>query len=125
MTDAQNRIAGRGSMIGIEDTRIAAQNVRPSDITAYVDRIQVWLTAPLSKADRHSLEQHCRNRVDYRVRRAKWDRRRRYRYRLQLRPRGPAALSFLGMLPGVHINQAEVALDWTFDHERDRDEAYA
>jgi hypothetical protein len=99
----------------IERACNVAQNLRPSDVSAYFDRVQAWLPRALTSADLHKLSEQCGGGVYCRKQRAKWDRHGRYRHRLQLRQPQPEVFAFLSQLKGVHLNGLEVSLDWTFN----------
>ena len=99
----------------VERAHNVAQNLHPSDISAYFDRVQVWLPQALRSADLHQLREQCGGGVHHKIQRPKWDRHGEYRQRLQLRQPKGEALLLLSRLTGVHLNGVEVSLDWTFD----------
>jgi len=92
-----------------------AQNLRPSDVSAYFDRVQVWLAQALTRAELHKLSEQCGGGIYYKNERPKWDRHGQYRQRLQLRQPKAEALMLLSKLKGVHLNGVEISLDWRFD----------
>jgi hypothetical protein len=106
-----------------ERARNIAQNLRPSDISAYFDKVQAWVPQRLSGAALEQLQQHCGGRLDVRNWTPKWDREGRYRQRLQLNQPKPQALKQLSRIDGAHVNFVEVSLDWTFDDYHQLEEA--
>src|SRR5262249_13571759 len=103
--------------------RNEARRIVPVGVIAYVDKIQLWLKTPLLRTELDWLRSDCGGL--YHVRKSKrWDRSRSYRQRLQLRQPNLKLLQWLSTLKGVLINYLELALDWTFDSEEERDEAH-
>ena len=100
------------NLSAIERACNVAQNLRPCDVSAYFDRLQVWLPQPLTRAELRKLSAQCGGGIYYKNERAKWDRHGRYRQRLQLRQPKPEALLRLSRLEGVHVNGVEVSLDF-------------
>jgi hypothetical protein len=107
----------------IEFARNAAQRIRPAGIMAYPDMVTVWLKTPLRHSDRNRLNAQCSGGLHVSWHPMKSDHN--YQQRLQLRQPTAEALHSLAHLDDVLINQLELALDWTFDHERQRDRADA
>jgi hypothetical protein len=102
-----------------ENTRLS--RIKPVAIYPYIDRITVWVKQPLTNAQIVWLRQHC-GKVHVRNRRADFD----YllKQRLQLCRPTDEVLRWLSRLPDVYLNYVEIALDWTFPNEFEREDAY-
>jgi hypothetical protein len=104
-----------------ERARNAAQDIRPSDIYAYIDCVHAWVPRPFALQERAWLKRHCRW-VRALPRRKRWDRHR-YRQYLDLKQPTDVALHYLANINNVLVNYVEFALDWTFRYEDERDAA--
>jgi hypothetical protein len=82
--------------------------------------ITVWLRTPLNEVQLAWLNRRCRVRLHNRP--AKFDYR--LKQRLQLFLPSFEVLQWISRLPFVHLNRVDLALDWIFDGEAERDEAY-
>jgi hypothetical protein len=95
---------------------------RPTAVYAFPDKVQLWSRQPLCKRDLARVRKHCK-RVRY------WNEPARFnpafRQRLQLYQPRSEALQILAERSDVHLNYVEVALDWIFANEFDRDDALA
>jgi hypothetical protein len=95
--------------------------IYPSGIEAYIDVVRVWLPRPLQQRELQWLKQQC-GAVRWLTRSKRWDRDRRYHVWLQLCQPSEAALRFIADREH-QLNYTEVALDWMFDNEYERDRA--
>src|SRR5262249_44436033 len=98
------------------------REINPTAIYAYHDKVQIWLQQPLSRKEVDWLRSQCgfvheHNEV------ASFDRS--LRKRLQLHQPSHAAIQSLCTVKGVYANYGEWALDWIFDTEDEREQAYA
>src|ERR1044072_8121513 len=87
----------------------AAANLRPSDVSAYFDQIQVWLQQPLNNSELRRLRQQCGD-LHHHNEPALWDRHGRWRQRLQLYRPSAATFLWLSQRRGLHLNKVELAL---------------
>jgi hypothetical protein len=100
-----------------------AEGINPSGIFTFVDVAQVWLKQPLSHARRTWVESQCGpGGMHVKDGLAWFDRS--LTQRLQLKQPTREVLQSLGTLDGTVLNYAELSVDWIFDQEEDRDEAY-
>jgi hypothetical protein len=94
--------------------------VKPTDVNAYFDGVQVWLKQPIGYIAKAKLMQECGHlfakrqpaRFDYN-----------YRQRVQLKQPGPEAISWIASRPDAFINQVELSLDLVFANAADRDDS--
>ena len=99
-----------------------ADGINPCGIYAYLDKVHIWLSRPLSQGQLDWLKQQCGGmHVDHQPKR--WDRI--YQQRLQLQRPNREALQSLSTLMGGRLNYVEFGLDWIFDDEEERDQAFA
>jgi hypothetical protein len=98
-----------------------ALRIVPVEKLSYVDGLQLWLKTPLPPRQIERLEQQCGS-LHVLQRNKSWHRD--YRQRLQLRQPSREAVQALARLSGVLLNQLELALDWTFNSEEERDAAH-
>jgi hypothetical protein len=108
-------------MAALAETRNPALRIVPVQKLSYIDGVQVWLKKPWSRRELAWLARRCGS-LDVRQQAKRWDRA--YRVRLQLRQPGHEALQWLAKLNGVLMNYVEVALDWIFNSEEERDAAH-
>jgi hypothetical protein len=94
----------------------------PTAIYAFIDKVQVWLQQRLLKPELARLRKHCGS-LHYSNQPARFNPS--FRQQLQLYQPRPDALQILTGRTDVHLNYVEVALDWIFDEEFDRDPAFA
>jgi hypothetical protein len=106
---------------GVGEALNPALRIVPAEKSSYVDCIQLWLKDPLPPTRLEWLATQC-DSVDVRQQRKRWDPA--YRVRLQVRRFSQEALQWLATLSGALLNYVEVGLDWTFNNERERDEAH-
>lgn len=100
------------------------RNITPSSVDAYVDKIQIWFNRVLPPARRPDwLMQALRSHRAH-LHRGEMRFRREYIQRLQLRQPEPHELQWLSRLDGVSLNGVEFSLDWTFEREYERDDAF-
>ena len=100
----------------------AAYTIQPSDVSAYIDCVHAWLPRRLTAQEMAWLAQHCGE-----LRTPKWRKRRDrvgYKQYIDLKQPTDAALHYLHSIGNVLINYVEYALDWTFNHEDERDDAW-
>jgi hypothetical protein len=101
-----------------------ASIVRPESITAYFDRLQVWLERPLTRQQLQLLRKLCGGKLHSRAKRARFGRwGHSYCQVLVLRRPSGLALELLRRHGGVMINMLECSLDWIFDEEESKDSA--
>ena len=100
----------------------AALAIQPSDIAYYVDCLHAWLPRRLSPQELAWLAQHC-GEVRVPKWRKRWDRVG-YKQYIDLKQPSDAALHYLHSIGNVLVNYVEFALDWTFNHEDERDDAW-
>ena len=99
----------------------APENIKP-DVLAYLDKIQVWLRQPLSKTELTWLRQQCGQGGLHVVNKvARFNRT--LKQRLQLHQPTTAAIQSLST-KDHYVNYLELSLDWVFQSEEERDEAY-
>ncbi|MFY9839267.1 MAG: hypothetical protein WAK55_22880 [Xanthobacteraceae bacterium] len=98
---------------------------RPVGIYVFVDKTQVWLARRLSIEQLKWLKVECESgggSLHVKNNTAWFNPQ--LKQRLQLNQPTDAALQFLEMLDGLHLNYVELSLDWTFVREDERNEAY-
>ncbi|MGE0522113.1 MAG: hypothetical protein AB7O60_03635 [Variibacter sp.] len=116
------------------DGHLGKSTIRPSGIYSYPDTITVWLRRDLTNSERAFFDANCAGHFDLR-RNGEWVRVNRklvhiwhpdpaYCRRLQLYQPNTAALERLAALDDVRLTGVDVALDWVFDSEEERDAAY-
>lgn len=128
----QARAVGAGRVQTVQRTRqsrscleasAAVAAIQPTDIYAYVDKVQVWMKWPLTKSQITDLKRRralCHGYVHVKT---VWDRARSCKQRLQLCQPPLDVLRWLAAHEHI-VNQVEVALDWTFDDADHRDFAF-
>jgi len=109
---------------GIDAARKEAQRITPVEVIAYPDNVQVWSKTVFPTTQLEWLGARCGNGLDVELRPKRWDRSRQYQQRLQLRRPSREALQWLSASDGILVNYLELALDWSFDHVDERDEAH-
>jgi hypothetical protein len=100
-----------------------AARINPSDRYAYFDVVQVWLQEHLPGSKLRWLRSQCGSgglHVLNKPMRFNHS----YKQRLQLHQPSREALHSIATLNAVHLNGMELSLDWTFDDEADRDDAF-
>jgi hypothetical protein len=111
----------------LRDISSSALSIRPTAIFAYYDAITVWLKYPLSRAEIEQLKEQCgfgneRGFVHDCYLRPKFNPS--LRQRLQLKQPRADALRSLSARADAYLNYAEAALDWVFEGDNEREEAY-
>jgi len=97
--------------------------INPSNIYAYFDKITVWLKQPVSSEELKWLSEQCgKGGLHVKYRSARFDAS--LVERLQLRQPNQEALIWLAKRNDVHLNFVEAGLDWPFDAEILKDEAW-
>src|SRR5690348_12559322 len=91
-------------------------------IHPYIDVVHVWLKQRLSPAEVGFLRNECRTPPHVKNKEARFDRS--YRQFIILRKPSLEALQALSACEGALINYIEFALDWVFDDEETRYEAF-
>jgi hypothetical protein len=99
-----------------------AGQINPAGIYSYIDKLQVWLRQPLARRNLAWLRGQC-GMLQVRNKPASFDWT--YVQRLQLNQPTHEAIQFLSTVADLHLNYVEVALDWTFEDEDDRNAAIA
>jgi len=101
---------------------VRADDVRPSAIHSYFDKIQVWRKSPISRDEYAFLTSQCGSvKVNNMLARFDWS----YTQRLALYQPTKAVLEWLSGRNDVLVNICEVALDWIFDNQDDLERAYS
>ncbi len=107
----------------VEAARKSPHSIAPSGIEAYPDCIRMWLPEPLQQEQLRWLKSEC-GHVKCRNGHKRWDRDRLYQQSIQLGQPSHEALQSLSTVEGVQMNYLELALDWMFDDEYQRDDAF-
>src|SRR4029453_727545 len=93
---------------GVAAARKQAERIMPVEVIAYIDKLQVWLKTPLSETQLEWLRAHCGNGLDVKPGPKRWDVRREYQQRLQLRRPSLEVLQWLSGQPGILMNYLEL-----------------
>ena len=99
-----------------------ADQIKPCDIYTFVDKAQVWLPQPLSKTELRWLSKHCgQGGLHVENKTAKFNRS--LKQRLHLHQPSTEAIQSLSTREH-YLNYLELSLDWVFQSEEERDQAY-
>ncbi|QPC43880.1 hypothetical protein HW532_15000 [Kaustia mangrovi] len=101
-----------------------ADGIQPTGVHAYFDKVTVWLKRPVNDSERTWLEGQCGS-GGLHVQEGPAHFNPALVQRLQLRQPTREALEWLAKRNDVHLNLVEWGLDWVFNNEGDRDEAWA
>jgi hypothetical protein len=98
--------------------------INPDGKYAYFDKVQIWLRQPLNDNAIQSLQSQCgQGGLHVTQQTARFDFS--LQQRLQLNQPSQQALQRLSKRNDVHLNAIEFALDLTFVHEDEKDDAFA
>jgi hypothetical protein len=95
---------------------------KPSSASGYFDVIRFWLKSPLDSREGSKLRNLCGGEV--RADREPAPFPGGYQERITMRQPLDSALKWLAERDDVHINYAEIALDWTFESSASRDNGW-
>lgn len=99
-----------------------SSEVQPKRVIPYFDKVQAWSKTHLSAAELAHLRDHCTT-VHRMKKKPRFNRGQGYCEFLVLRQPDDEALNFLAQRQGLLVNLLEVALDWIFESEDERDHA--
>ena len=95
----------------------------PSGIYGYIDKVTVWFETPLPRKALRFLKSTMRSGWVARPHRTGVVQQR-FATAVQLNQPNKEALTYLGERDSQWINYVEIALDWIFDDEQQKDKAY-
>jgi hypothetical protein len=121
--DVAKSIRDKAVAMQVDEAACKVAQIRPSSIDGYIDCIRLWLEKPLPLSEAKRLRQLCGKRLRIsKPTRKRWDAR--YQQHVQLCQPKNKELVYLSRLDGVLLNYVELALDWTFNHYWERDNAH-